>query len=1023
MEFRFKIQDYQTEAVQAVVDVFKGQPYNNGLSYKRDMGKGFVSLFDEDSFGYGNNPVALDSSDLIHNITEIQRNSNIPQSESLSKELGACSLDIEMETGTGKTYVYIKTMFELNKKYGWSKFIVVVPSIAIREGMKKTFEMTVTHFMEYYRKKARFFVYDSDNLNQIESFSSSIDLNVMIINMQAFNSSLKEGAANKYSRIIYTERDEFGSRRPIDVIKANRPILILDEPQKMTGTKTQQALKNFNPLFSLNYSATHRKKHNAIYILDALEAYNKRLVKKIEVKGFEIKNIPGTDGYLFLHEIVLSKNNPPMAKIEFEKLQKNGVKRVVKNFQQGESIYVESGEMEQYKKDYFISSIDPLRNSITLGNGTTLYAGDAVGDVSEDDIRRIQIRETIASHFEKEEKLFNKGIKTLSLFFIDEVAKYRQYDENGEASLGEYGKVFEEEYQAELDRRLTLFTDTPYQKYLREMCADAHRVHNGYFSIDKKGHFVDSKLERGSDETNDISAFDLIMKNKERLLSFEEPTRFIFSHSTLREGWDNPNIFQICTLKHSNNDVAQRQEVGRGLRICVDKDGNRMDKELLGSEVFNVNMLTVIASDSYASFVSNLQNEMKENMAERPRKADTDFFKGKTIVIDGEKTIITEQAAKSIYKYLIKNDYLNDDDTVADLFKNDENTGTLAPLPEELKPMQAGIVKLIKSVFDPNVLNELFKDARGTKIPDNPLNDNFYKKEFQVLWNAISPKYVYKVDFDSNELIKKASAYINVHLNVRELQYVIRKGEQKDMMTQDGIEEKDSFTITSSENRKLGRKSSSTTYDLVGRLSKATSLTRRTVVAILKGLDLATFDMFKLNPEDFIAQVSKFINYQKATMIVEHISYSEAQGVAPYDSSIFTAEKVDRDLVKAYVGTKSIQKYMFLDGKVEEDFAKEMDIPDNEVYIYAKLPRGFQIPTPMGNYAPDWAIVFQQDKVKHIFFVAETKGTLDSEELRGIEDGKISCAKKLFSSIRTRDIHYEHVSTYQDLIDKVIGKV
>ena len=1020
MEFKFKIQDYQTEAVQAVVDVFKGQPYNNGLSYKRDMGKGFVSLFEEDSLGYGNNPVALDSADLFSNITDIQRTSNIPQSESLSKELGVCSLDVEMETGTGKTYVYIKTMFELNKKYGWSKFIVVVPSIAIREGVKKTFEMTVTHFMEYYKKKARFFVYDSDNLNQIESFSSSIDLNVMIINMQAFNSSLKEGAANKVARIIYTERDEFGSRRPIDVIKANRPILILDEPQKMTGAKTQQALKNFNPLFSLNYSATHRKKHNAIYVLDALDAYNKRLVKKIEVKGFEIKNIPGTDGYLFLHEIVLSKNNPPMAKIEFEKLQKNGVKRVVKSFQQGESIYAESGEMEQYKKDYFISSIDPLRNSITLGNGTTLYAGDAVGDVSEDDIRRIQIRETITSHFDKEEELFNKGIKTLSLFFIDEVAKYRQYDENGDASLGEYGKVFEEEYQAELDRRLTLFTDTPYQKYLREMCSDVHLVHNGYFSIDKKGHFVDSKLERGSDEANDISAFDLIMKNKERLLSFEEPTRFIFSHSALREGWDNPNIFQICTLKHSNNDVAQRQEVGRGLRICVDKDGNRMDKELLGSEVFNVNMLTVIASDSYASFVSSLQNEMKENMAERPRKADDDYFNGKTIVVDGKKTVITEQAAKAIYKYLIKNDYLNDDDTVSDLFKDAENQGTLAPLPEELKPMQEGIVKLVKSVFDPNVLNELFKDARGTKIADNPLNENFSKKEFQELWKAISPKYVYKVDFDSNELIKKATDYINAHLNVKELQYVIRKGEQKDMMTQDGIEAKDSFTTTASENRKLGHKASSTTYDLVGRISKATSLTRRTVVAILKGLDLAIFDMFKLNPEDFIAQVSKFINYQKATMIVEHISYSEAQGVAPYDPSIFTAEKVDRDLIKAYEGKKSVQRYMFLDGKVEEDFAKEMDIPDNEVYIYAKLPRGFQIPTPMGNYAPDWAIVFHQDKVKHIFFVAETKGTLDSEELRGIEDGKISCAKKMFSSIRARDIHYEHVSTYQDLMNVIM---
>lgn len=1016
MELKFKIQDYQTEAVQAVVDVFKGQPYNNGLTYKRDMGKDVVSLFEEYSLGYGNNPVTLDSTDLLSNITSIQRSGNIPQSESLSKELGACSLDIEMETGTGKTYVYIKTMFELNKKYGWSKFIVVVPSIAIREGVIKTFEITEQHFHEYYGKKARPFPYNSKKLQDIEAFSSNIDINVMIINMQAFNSFDENNKRDKAARKIYDVRDDFGSRRPIDVIKANRPILILDEPQKMTGAKTQQALKNFNPLFSLNYSATHRKKHNTIYILDALDAYNRRLVKKIEVKGIEIKNIQGANGYLFLHEIILSKNNPPMAKIEFEQLQKTGVKRVIRNFQQGESIYAESGEMEQYKNDYFISSIDPFRNSIILGNGYTLYAGNAVGDVSENDIRRIQIRETIASHFEKEEDNFNKGIKTLSLFFIDEVAKYRQYDGNGEALLGEYGKIFEEEYQAELDSRLTLIDDS-YQKYLREMCSDVHKVHNGYFSIDKKGQFIDSK-EKESE--NDISTFDLIMKDKERLLSFEEPTRFIFSHSALREGWDNPNIFQICTLKHSSNDVSQRQEVGRGLRICVDKDGNRMDKELLGSEVFKLNKLTVIASDSYASFVSNLQNEMKENMADRPRKADDDYFKGKTIVVDGKNTLITEQAAKTIYKYLIRNDYLNDDDTVSDLFKDAEKQGSLAPLPEELKPMQEGIVKLIKSVFDPNVLNELFNNARDTKIAENPLNENFSKKEFQELWKAISPKYVYKVDFDSNELIRKAADYINDHLNVRELQYVIRKGVQKDRMTLDEVETKDSFTTTGSENRKIGRKFSSTTYDLIGRISKATNLTRRTIVAILKGLDLAIFDMFKLNPEDFIAQVSKFINYQKATMIVEHISYSEAEGVAPYDSSIFTAEKVDRDLIKAYEGKKSVQRYMFLDGKVEEDFAKEMDIPDNEVYIYAKLPRGFQIPTPMGNYAPDWAIVFHQDKVKHIFFVAETKGSLDSEELRGIEDGKISCAKKLFSSIRTRDIHYEHVSKYQDLMDIVM---
>ena len=1021
MEFKFKIQDYQSDAVDTVIKVFEGQPYNNGLVYKRDLGTDYT-LLDEESLGYGNNPVVLDSATLLHNITELQKRSNIPLSESLSRELGACSLDVEMETGTGKTYVYIKTMFELNKKYGWSKFIVVVPSIAIREGVKKSFEMTVSHFMEYYKKKARFFVYDSDNLNQIESFSSSIDLNVMIINMQAFNTSLKEGAANKAARIIYTERDEFGSRRPIDVIKANRPILILDEPQKMSGDKTQQALKNFMPLFSINYSATHRKKHNAVYVLDALDAYNERLVKKIEVKGFELKNIKGVDGYLFLHEIVLSKNKPPMAKIEFEKLQKSGVKRVVRNFQQGESIYAESGEMEQYKKDYFINSIDPLQDSITLGNGITLHAGDAIGNASDDDIRRIQIRETIASHFEKEEELYKKGIKTLSLFFIDEVAKYRQYDENGEPVLGEYGKIFEEEYQAELDRRLAVdIEDDAYHKYLIDKCSNVSEVHSGYFSIDKNKHFVDSKLERGTDESNDISAFDLIMKNKERLLSFEEPTRFIFSHSALREGWDNPNIFQICTLKHSNNDVAQRQEVGRGLRICVDQNGNRMDKDLLGLDVFNVNTLTVVASDSYAKFVSSLQDDIQKNLAERPAKATQDYFEGKKINIsDGTTHTISAVEAQQIIFYLIQNGYVDIDFSVTDKFRKDESSANVPDLPTTIQPYKNEVIKLVKAVFDPSTLKEFFKDARKTKIVDNPLNENFSKKEFQELWKAISPKYVYKVDFDSSELIAKSIDYINKNLQVKQLQYVLQKGKQKDLMTQRSIEEKESFEITASRNVRLSYKSASVPYDLVGRISKATSLTRRTIVEILKGLQTDVFNMFKSNPEDFIIQVSKLINEQKATMVVEHITYTEAKDTSPYDASIFTAEKTERDLVKAYVGKKSVQKYMFLDSEKEESFAKDLEIPDNEVYVYAKLPRGFQIPTPMGNYAPDWAIVFNKGEVKHIFFVAETKGTMDTLNLKPIEKSKIECARKLFKEIRTKDVCYDYVSSYQDLMNIVM---
>lgn len=499
MKFNFKIQQYQTDAVDAVVKVFNGQGFYDRISYIRDIGKvkpanqqmTFVTNEDEDfdiydplnDTGYKNEAVELSDEQLLKNIQTLQSESNIKLSSSLSKDLGKVSLDVEMETGTGKTYVYIKTMFELNKRYGWSKFIVVVPSIAIREGVKKSFEITTDHFMEHYGKKARFFIYNSSNLNQLDNFSQSSGINVMIINTQAFASSLKEDGRSKEARIIYSKRDEFGSRRPIDVIKANRPIIILDEPQKMGGNVTQKALKNFNPLFSLNYSATHAKQHNTVYVLDALDAFNKRLVKKIEVKGFEVKNFRGTDSYLFLEQIVLSSKKPPMARIELEIGYNKSINRETRNCNVGDDLYYLSQEMEQYK-GYTISEIDPLRGTVTFTNGEIIKTGEVNGDVSESDMRRIQIRETILSHFEKEEKLFNMGIKSLSLFFIDEVAKYRQYDDEGNEILGEYGKMFEEEYLSVLNQYITVF-DTPYQRYLKSTCSDVSAVHKGYFSIYK----------------------------------------------------------------------------------------------------------------------------------------------------------------------------------------------------------------------------------------------------------------------------------------------------------------------------------------------------------------------------------------------------------------------------------------------------------------------------------------------------------------------------------------------------------
>ncbi|MDY4126814.1 MAG: DEAD/DEAH box helicase family protein [Lachnospiraceae bacterium] len=1037
MKFNFKIQQYQTDAVDSVVSCFKGQPYQDKVSYRRDIGNKrevqtysqmsfftdgeqseFAFTDDFDESGFKNETLMITPDALLSNIKEVQQNNNVMISDSLVDSMGACSLDIEMETGTGKTYVYIKTMFELNKKYGWSKFIVVVPSIAIREGVKKSFEITADHFHEHYQKKARFFVYNSSNLNQLDSFSSNAGINVMIINMQAFNTSLKEGANNKESRIIYSKRDEFGSRRPIDVIKANNPIIILDEPQKMGGDATQKAIKNFNPLFTLNYSATHAKHHNLVYALDAVDAYNQRLVKKIEVKGFQVKNFRGTDKYLYLGDIIVSPKHAPKAKLEFEISYNKSINRESRILSVDDNLYELSNNMEQYK-GYRISEIDPISGTVTFTNGEVIHRGDVIGDIAEKDMRRIQIRETIKSHLEKEEQLFEKGIKTLSLFFIDEVAKYRQYDEDGEEALGEYGLMFEQEYNEIVNEYITLF-DTPYQRYLKGI--DAHTTHKGYFSIDKKGRAVNSETKKGSDISDDISAYDLILKNKERLLSFDEPTRFIFSHSALREGWDNPNVFQICTLKHSDSTTMKRQEVGRGLRLCVNQDGFRIDEQSVGiSLVHKINKLTVIASESYKEFVTDLQNDIKKNnLYERPRKATLDYFKGKTVIINGVAHKIDAQQASMIYQYLVRNSYVSDDgtDTVTEQYRIDLENNNLAALPDRIVAYAEGIHKLIQSVFNDKILDEMIEDGNETKIPSNDLNDNFYKKEFQTLWGYINHKYAYTVSFDSNELIRKAITAIDNELYVSILQYTTSVSEQKDEMTADNIKAGDSFKGVKSNTTVLKHfETSGVQYDLIGKIAEATVLTRRTVAEILKGIRRDKFGMYKHNPEEFIAKVSRLIKEQKANMIVEHISYDQLEG--EYDSSIFTAEK-HTTIDKAFKAEKHIQPYVFTDGtadkSIERKFAEDLD-GASEVCVYAKLPKGFSIPTPVGNYSPDWAIAFNAGSVKHIFFIAETKGTMESLQLRPIEKAKISCARKLFNEISTDNVVYHDVDSYQSLIN------
>ena len=1016
MKFKFKIQQYQTDAVEATVNVFAGQPSKTSSQYRRDLGKtkGRI-VFDEEYVGYKNADVELQGPQLLANIQQQQAIYNIPKSTKLSQPdgLGACSLDIEMETGTGKTYVYIKTMFELNKRYGWSKFIVVVPSIAIREGVAKSFTMLAEHFQEHYGKQALPFVYNSSNLNAIDDFSSSADIRVMIINTQAFNSSFNEAKnvegrkGDAAARIIYTRRDDFQSRRPIDVIAANRPIIIMDEPQKMEGIATQKALKNFKPLFVLNYSATHKTSHNCVYALDALDAYRQRLVKKIQVKGITLQNLLGNQSYIYFDSIVLSKNKAPEVKLEIEVKGASSTRRQICKFSQGDSLF-DASHLQAYK-DFVITDINPLTNMVHFMNGDSLHKGEVMGDVSEKQLQRIQVRETIKSHFEKEAMLFKQGIKTLSLFFIDEVANYKGYDEQGEVVKGDLWKIFEEEYMLYLNEHLSLFEDD-YQRYLKRFSAS--EVHNGYFSIDKKGHAVNSTIARGEDTSNDISAYDLILKNKERLLSFEEPTRFIFSHSALREGWDNPNVFQICTLRHANSNTAKRQEVGRGLRICVDQQGVRMDKELLGDAVHDINRLTVIANESYSAFADALQNETRDALRERPSVANIAYFEGRKFKIGEEEHVISQMEATAIINYLYENDYVDDKGNIQQSYHEDLRNGTLAPLSRKLEPIGEQIQKLVQSIFDPSVFDDMIEDAnKKAEVVNDHLNENAAKEEFKRLWEQINHRYVYTVHYDSEELIKKAIASIDKNLTVTKLKYIVTTGEQ-------GEDEVDFTGKQQTRTKELREVSTSdVAYDLVGDIARGATLTRKTVVRILKGINQAKLYLFKNNPEEFIRNVIRLIKDEKATMIVEHISYNRTE--QQYDTSIFTNEKSRQSIDNAYEAKKHILDYVFTDSKGERKFAEDLDSA-NEVCVYARLPRTFKIPTPVGHYAPDWAIAFHDGMgVKHIFFVAETKGSLQSMDLKGAEKAKIACAKKLFNELSTSKVRYHEVTDYQNMLNEI----
>ena len=1020
MKLQFKHQKFQADAAKAVVDVFAGQPYLTP-TYMMDRGINYQqSLTDTDDFtGWRNEPIVPELTDaiILEHLQKIQRINQIQPSDKLERsESCKYNLTIEMETGVGKTYTYIKTMYELNKHYGWSKFIVVVPSIAIREGVYKSFQVTQEHFAEEYGKKIRFFIYNSSQLTEIDRFASDSSINVMIINSQAFN------ARGKDARRIYMKLDEFRSRRPIDILAQTNPILIIDEPQSVEGKRTKERLKEFHPLLTLRYSATHKADsiYNMVYRLDAMEAYNKRLVKKIAVKGITESGSTATEGYVYLEGINLSKSDPT-ATIEFDFKGAKGIRQKTMKVGIGFNLYDNSGNLDEYKNGFVVKFIDGRDNSVEFLNGVKIFAGDVIGKISENQLRRIQIRETILSHIERERQLFHKGIKVLSLFFIDEVAKYKQYDESGHPYNGIYADMFEEEYNNIIDKLQREIGDADYIQYLDAI--PAHETHAGYFSIDKKGKLTDSKLsDKKAGTSDDIDAYDLIMKNKELLLDRDpkrSPVRFIFSHSALREGWDNPNVFQICTLKQSSSEVRKRQEVGRGLRLCVNQDGERMDANVLGKDVHTVNVLTVIASESYESFAKGLQTELAEAVANRPAAVTADLFKGRIISdVHGNEQIVDEKTAQAIYFHMVTNGYVDKEGALTDKYYADKSNHAVK-VAEEVADCTDAVLTIVDSIYDSRAMQP--ENARDKNVELQVDPEKLAMPEFKALWQRISPKSVYVVDFDTEELVEKAISSLNQNLRVSKIFFKVELGAMHEIQSKEALLEGTSFVKEKSGTYHATRRihaSSRVKYDLIGKLVAETGLTRKAVVEILTGIEKVVFDQFKDNPEEFIIKAAALINDEKATAIIQHITYNVLD--ERYDTDIFTEPTIKGKLgVNAMKAQRHLYDHIVYDSTNERDFASELDT-NTDVAVYVKLPDSFYISTPVGRYNPDWAIAFYEGTVKHIYFVAETKGSMRSMQLRLMEASKIHCAREHFKAISNGSVVYDVVDSYDALLNRVM---
>ena len=986
--------DYQLQAIEAVCDLFRGQEIcRTEFTVTRDPADSQMRLgFAQTDLGLGNRLTLLDD-ELLANLRAIQLRNGIAPSESLASG----DFTVEMETGTGKTYVYLRTIFELNKRYGFTKFVIVVPSIAIKEGVYKSLQITEDHLRGLYAGVSfDYFLYDSAKLGQVRNFATSAQIQIMVVTVGAINRfGDEEEAARQDPRerpnknVMYRQSEKTGGERPIDLVRATRPVVIIDEPQSVDGGlegQGRQAIAKMNPLCTLRYSATHADKHHMVYRLDAVDAYERRLVKQIEIAAATVEEAHNKP---YVRLVSVSNNRGSIsAKVELAVETATGVQRREVTVLDGDdleqtthrAIYHDCrvGEIRVAKGDEFVELRVP-------GGEQYLRPGQAWGDVEGLAVQREMIRRTIKEHLDKEKRLRPQGIKVLSLFFIDEVARYRQYDADGNVVKGDYGRIFEEEY-----RRLVHHPD--YRTLFEEvdLSRAAEEVHEGYFSIDKRSkQAVDTSESNQGGRDAAEQAYNLIMKDKEKLLSFATPLKFIFSHSALREGWDNPNVFQICTLRDIQTERERRQTIGRGLRLCVNQQGERV-------RGFDVNTLTVVATESYEQFAENLQKEIEAETGIRFGIVEAHQFVAVAVTsADGDVTPLGYEKSKDLWEHLKSVGYIDSHGKVQESLKR-ALVDRHIELPEEFRPYQVQIADIIAKVAGRLEIKNA--DERRQVRPRQAI---LHSQEFKALWDRIRAKTTYRVEFDNEKLVevcitalRDAPAIPKTRLQWRKADIAIGKGGVE------ATEREGAQTVVLDE-------ADIELPDLLTQLQDRTQLTRRTIHRVVTGS--GRLDDFKRNPQAFLELAADAINRRKRLAVVDGIKYQRLGDDHYYAQELFEQEELTGYIKNMLAETKkSVYEQVIYDSGTEASFADGLE-KNEAVKIYAKLPGWFTVPTPLGSYNPDWAVLVEKDGAERLYLVVETKSSLFTDDLRDKESAKIECGKAHFKALQVREAPARYV--------------